>query len=327
MKYLKISLIVLRYRVAIMLLIFYVIGIASQQHSQNFSPNYIWGFLALVFGYIVATTINDIADQKIDKINHSKNKSRLLISKKASTKDMLIVNITSALLAFFFATLINQKAQITVGTSLFLSYIYSLKPFQISHKPYLAPMLLTTAYVGLPYTLGVFSTNTPLQGIDILLVVSLGLMFFGRIILKDFRDRKGDKKYNKQTILLNHGKNKTIFISALSMSLGIVLLILTISRISPLLSLPTVVYLAMMLFSAKMLFDANTQKSEQVAIGIGAKMGNGLLITVLATLILKEYGAQITQIFICTSTITALYVYTFKVLISNPQKAILGYKG
>jgi hypothetical protein len=68
-------------------------------------------------------------------------------------------------------------------------------------------------------------------------------------------------------------------------------------------------------------------RAEQVAIGIGARMGNGLLIVVLALLVLEGQGAPAGTTFAFTAALTALFGLGFVVLASRPEEAVIGYKG
>jgi 4-hydroxybenzoate polyprenyltransferase len=69
----------------------------------------------------------------------------------------------------------------------------------------MAPLLLPIGYVFLPYSFGHLAISNNLFSESLLIMVGLYLHFIGRIILKDYRDVKGDKTYGKKTFLLNHG--------------------------------------------------------------------------------------------------------------------------
>jgi 4-hydroxybenzoate polyprenyltransferase len=56
-------------------------------------------------------------------------------------------------------------------------------------------------------------------------MAALYLLFAGRIVLKDFRDRVGDAAYGKPTFLLLYGKRATCLVSAGAICAGDALLV------------------------------------------------------------------------------------------------------
>lgn len=88
MKLLRLYFRMLRYRVAIMLLVFFLLGVAAHRKITIFSFDYLWAAIALASSYVTATTINDITDRKIDSVNHPTSKGRPLITGEATEKDL-----------------------------------------------------------------------------------------------------------------------------------------------------------------------------------------------------------------------------------------------
>jgi tricorn protease-like protein len=87
---------------------------------------------------------------------------------------------------------------------------------------------------------------------------------------------------------------------------------------------PYVVTAAIMLYR---LYRVETRKDEQLAIGVGAKMGNGLLATLLGAVVLVGYGAdQITQMTFVLALL-AIYMINFVRFLRHPDQAVIGYKG
>jgi 4-hydroxybenzoate polyprenyltransferase len=93
--------------------------------------------------------------------------------------------------------------------SVVIGALYSLPPARLSYRTFLAPLTLVVAYVGIPYWAGVVVVGESLQTTDLPLLTALYLLFAGRIILKDFRDREGDAAFDKPTFLLKYGKKAT----------------------------------------------------------------------------------------------------------------------
>lgn len=74
------------------------------------------------------------------------------------------------------------------------------------------------------------------------------------------------------------------------------------------------------------LWRADDPRAEQVAIGIGARMGNGLLITVLGVLTLRGQGAGAGERLLFAAALAAVFGASFLTLRSRPEEALIGYK-
>jgi hypothetical protein len=75
------------------------------------------------------------------------------------------------------------------------------------------------------------------------------------------------------------------------------------------------------------LWRSSDARLEQVAIGIGARMGNGLLLAVLGWLVLSARGAAVAEQVAFAAMLAALFGLSFAVLVSRPDEAVIGYKG
>ncbi len=143
-------------------------------------------------------------------------------------------------------------------------------------------------------------------------------------MLKDFRDREGDARYGKPTLLLRYGKTATCATSFAALVAGDVVLAVALEPGVVALAQPLVLATAGMLWT---LWRAEDGRAEQVAIGIGARMGNGLLLCVLTWLVVEGRGASIEEAAFLTGAVCALFLLSFAALAANPQEAVIGYKG
>ena len=75
------------------------------------------------------------------------------------------------------------------------------------------------------------------------------------------------------------------------------------------------------------LWRAEDSRAEQVAIGIGARIGNGLLVGALAWLLLAAHGAPTLAAVSFETVLAALFLGSSASLALRPQDAVLGYKG
>lgn len=316
----------LRYRVAAMIVLFMLLGAAWQQDSTMIGWSVILMVLALASSYVSATSVNDIADREIDAINHPGDQSRPLVVGAARTADLWRVFGMASVLAVSLSLAVDPTATGIMALSLVIGALYSLPPVKLSYRTFLAPLTLALAYVGIPYWAGVVVTEEMLQTSDLPLIAALYLLFVGRIVLKDFRDREGDAAYGKPTFLLKYGKQATCLASFGAVCAGDGLLILALADRLWLAALlqPYAVSVMVMLYR---LYLVESRRDEQVSIGVGAKMGNGLLTTLLGALILGGYGAdRITQVTFVLA-LMAIYAINFVSFLRNPDQAVIGYKG
>lgn len=316
----------LRYRVAVMIVLFMMLGAAWQGGLTAIDWSVVLMVLALASSYVSATSVNDIADKEIDEINHPGDKSRPLVTGAAKIADLWLVFGVASVLVVALPLAVDATAAGIMALSLVIGVFYSLAPVKLSYRTFLAPLTLAVAYVGIPYWVGVVVVGGRLEASDLPLIGALYLLFIGRIVLKDFRDQEGDATYGKPTFLLKYGKRWTCLASFGAICAGDVLLIAALADkwwLAALLQ-PYIVSIMIMLYR---LYRVRSHKDEQLSIGVGAKMGNGLLATLLGGLILTNHGSDwITQVTFSLALI-ALYMLNFVDFLRHPDQAIIGYKG
>jgi homogentisate phytyltransferase/homogentisate geranylgeranyltransferase len=316
----------LRYRVAVMIVLFMLLGAAWHQRLTTINGAIIVAVLALASSYVCATSVNDIADRNIDAINHPNDPSRPLVTGAAQVAQLWKLFSVASVLAVALLLPISPMAAGIMVLSIAIGVLYSLPPIQFSYRTFLAPLTLAVAYVGIPYWLGVVVVGDTIKVSDLPLVAALYLLFTGRIILKDFRDREGDATYGKPTFLLKYGKPATCLVSLLAVCSGDALLIVTLANrwwLAVLLQL----YVMGVIVMLYRLYRVSSRRDEQLSIGVGAKMGNGLLTTLLGVLTLASYGADWMMQLTFSLALTAIYLLNFIDFLRHPDQAIIGYKG
>lgn len=316
----------LRYRVAVMLILFMLLAAAIHQVITTCPWALTIAALALAASYVSATSSNDLADVKIDAINHPDSPGRPLITGQATNREIRFVFVLTSLAAISLAETINRRSGALMLISILLNVLYSLPPARLSYRTFLAPLILGIAYVGVPYGLALTATNRRFASYDLLWLAGLYLMFVGRIILKDFRDRKGDARYHKPTFLLRYGKKATCLVSLTGLSAGGSLLIVQ-CRQPAWLAAVVVVYLLSIAGMLRRLWRAPAGREEQISIGVGARMGNGLLITLLAFFSLQASRASPAMQALVTLTVSGLFVASYANFLRHPERATIGYKG
>jgi chlorophyll/bacteriochlorophyll a synthase len=313
----------LRYRVAAMVWMFMLLAAAGANGLTRFSWDYVWATVALASSYVTATAVNDVADEQIDLVNHPRGGGRPLVSGEATPRDLYRLHAGAAVLAAAAAAAIGPAAAAVIAMSLAIAWAYSLPPLRFSYRTYLAPLMLGVAYVGVPYALGTLAAGG--RG-DWMFAAALFGLFVARINLKDFRDRRGDARYGRPTLLLRFGKDVTCLVSLLALVAGNALLLAAL-RPPLLIAALLELYVLAIAWMLRALREAPEGRLEQVAIGLGARMGNGLLIAVLAWLILGARDAPLADQLVLELGLLGAFGLGFVALARRPTEVVLGYKG
>lgn len=320
------SLEMLRYRVAVMLWMFMLLGAAYHGITRLPPVDLLALSIALAASYVAATTVNDIADAEIDKVNHPRGRGRPLVAGTATPRDLWVLNAVAAAVALGAGAVVGPRGLLVVAVSLVIGYVYSLEPFLLSYRPYTATPVLAVAYVLAPYAHGLALADVLPGRRDALFAGALFALFMARIVLKDFRDLPGDRMFGRRTFLIRHGKPATCLVSVLALAVGTTLLLLALP-LSPLLDAVVLLYVAAVAFQLHRLSRTSDPHREQVAIGLAARMGNGLLVTVLAWLLLDAQGAGPQESALLAALLLAVYGGSFLLLARRPDQVLIGYKG
>jgi 4-hydroxybenzoate polyprenyltransferase len=319
----RLYVVMLRYRVAAMVALFLLLG-AAREGRFELGVRYLFAAIALASSYVAATALNDLADEQIDKVNHPRDAGRPLVEGTATRRELLVLHVVASGLALLAAAPLGLRGIGLLVTALVVSQIYSARPVRLSYRVAGAPLVLGVGYVLVPYSLGIVAAGGDLHHAWSALSCALFLLFAARIVLKDFRDREGDARYGKPTLLLRYGKTATCAASVCALTAGDVVLAFALEPGLILLAQPFLLAIAAMLWS---LWRGDDGRAEQVAIGIGARMGNGLLLCVLTWFVVTGRGASVAEAALVTGALSAVFFLSFAMLAANPQEAVIGYKG
>jgi len=316
----------LRFRVAAMVWTFMLLGAAHPDGLLTFSVDLLWAALALAASYVAATSANDVADEAVDRINHPGDAARPLVTGEASVGELRLLHALASAAALAAAAPLGWRAVAVTAFSLAVGVAYSLPPARLSYRTWLAPLGLAAAYVLVPYGLGAIAAGRDLAGADAWLAGALFALFVARIVLKDYRDRAGDAAYGKPTLLLRFGSSATCAASLAALAAGTVLLLVALRP--PLFAALALVSLAGgIALLLRQLRTAGDSRSEQIAIGLGARLGNGLLLVVLAWLVLGGEGASEGARAAFAWALAALFGTSVATLAARPERVVIGYKG
>ena len=315
----------LRWRVAVTLWAFLLLGAAAQGPLRP-TVGLFLAAIALSASYVVATTANDVADQHIDRINHPLDAGRPLVTGDASEGDLWRTNAVAAPVAITAAALAGAPTLGLTVSSLAIGYAYSLRPIRLSYRTWAAPAVLAVAYVLVPYGLGMLAAGGRIDTTDGLLAAALYMLFVARINLKDFRDREGDAAFGKPTLLLAYGKTATCAVSLVGVLLGCALLVFALGS-HPGLGVVVALFAAAILWMLRVLWHADDARSEQIAIGIGAKMGNGVLACALAWLLLGSTDGPDGMRALTLAFLAVVFGAVFRAMTSGRDDIRIAYKG
>lgn len=313
----------LRFRVAAMAWLFMLLGAALHDGVGGPAWRYVLAALTLAACYVAATALNDIADEPLDRVNHPAGVGRPLVSGEAVPHQLLLLAAGAGLAALAGSVVLGWRAAALVAVSLSIAHTYSLPPLRFSYRTYLAPLVLGVGYVLVPYLLGASVAGSTAGSTDLLFAAGLYALFVARIVLKDFRDREGDSLYGRPTLLLRFGKDVTCVVSGAALAVGVAVLTTTVPELAPVV-LAFGAAIASMLVA---LWRAPVGRDELVAIGIGARMGNGLLTCVLAWLVLDAAGAHAGERQFAVLVLAGLFAASFASLVRRPDVVAIGYKG
>jgi 4-hydroxybenzoate polyprenyltransferase len=321
--YPRLFLTMLRFRVAAMVWLFMLLGGAFHDGLGGSAWRYALAAVVLGSCYVAATALNDVADEALDRVNHPRGSGRPLVSGQASPRQLRLLAAATGVVATAAAVPLGGAALVLVAVSLSIAHGYSLAPLRFSYRTYLAPLVLGIGYVLVPYLLGVTVAGSSAGVRDLPFAAGLYALFVARIVLKDFRDREGDARYGRPTLLLRFGKDTTCVVSGVALVSGTAALASALPLLTPVL----VALAAAIGWMLMALRRAREGRDEQVAIGIGARMGNGLLSCILAWLVLESGGAPVGERFFFVLALAAVFTASFAALVRRPDVVAIGYKG
>jgi 4-hydroxybenzoate polyprenyltransferase len=322
-RYARLYVTMLRFRVAAMVWLFMLLGAAFHDGLGGDASRYALGAAALGSCYVAATALNDVADEALDRVNHPGGSGRPLVSGEASPRQLRLLALAAGVAAVVASLPLGGGALVLVALSLAIGHAYSLAPLRFSYRTSLAPLVLGIGYVLVPYLLGVAVAGSTPAARDVPFAAALYALFAARIVLKDFRDREGDALYGRPTLLLRFGKEATCAVSGVALVVGVVTLVAVVPALAPVLG-GFGVAIGWLLLTLR---RAAAGREEQVAIGIGARMGNGLLTCVLAWLVLAAAGAPAGERLFFVLALAGLFAGSFASLVRRPDVVVIGYKG
>jgi 4-hydroxybenzoate polyprenyltransferase len=283
----RLTVLMARPAVLVLLAMFTSTGLAQAGHAGD-----TWLLahaLIVVAGFVVfSVACNDLADVAVDRVNLAGDPRRPLAAGTASRREFVVTGAVAAAVALGASATLRWPALAVTAAGLTLSAGYSLRPVRVADRGALASLLLPACYVAVPYLVGIFAARGTVRGADLLLLGGLYVGFIGRILLKDFRDVRGDALFGKRTFLVRHGRRWTCLVSAACWIAGAVVLLAAVRHptVSLVATYAVCVGTALGLLRA-LSVDRGPRRDERLVSGT-AIVGRGMILTLLAYLTMTE---------------------------------------
>lgn len=277
----RLVVLVARPAVIILLAMFAGVGLALAGHAAD--KALLARTLVAVTGFLLfSVACNDLADERIDRVNLPGR--RPLVTGAASRREFTIIGVTAGATALAASATLRWPAVIVMACGLALSAGYSLRPVRLADRGAVASVVLPACYVAVPYLTGIFAARAFVRPDEVFLLAGLYLGFIGRILLKDFRDVRGDALFGKRTFLVRHGRRWTCAFSACCWLAGTVVLLTAVPRLTAVLAVAEAGCLtgAMALLAA--LSRPRGARRDEALITAIAIIGRGMILLLLAHL-------------------------------------------
>ncbi len=299
--------------VALVIFLFAAIGVAQAGRGDALAPLFTVVPLIVAGWFVHATVVNDLHDEAIDRVNLTNARGRPLVSGEATHRQLRALGRSAAALALVTAFAVNWRVGAVVTAGLALSTAYSRPPLRLCDRGALASLLLPCGYVAVPFLVGLLSVRSTVGARDLTLLAGLYLTFIGRILLKDFRDVRGDEMFGKRTFLVRHGPTRTCGVSAACWAAGSATMLLLFPWRSLIVAAFTAL-LACALHGLRRLAATEGYVAQQVVIGAIAQAGRGMGVVLLAHLTMAGKGwdasAQGLVVMVLALLYTAMYAAT-----------------
>lgn len=303
-----------RWRTTSLLLLFVAIADAATKTDINkYSAKLIWVVVCLVSWYLFSTSINDISDEQIDKINLAGNSERPLANSETNRHSLVLLSLVSAGVCLLGSIFISIYAVGLSAINLILSYAYSMPPTRISYRGMLATLMLPIGYVLYPIFLTTMANSQHTTYNFIYVAAGLYVSFVGRIILKDFRDVKGDKKFGKLTFVIRHGAKITCLVSAASLTIGSLIFVYRFRNWPIFICLLLLNLLPILYFLRKLSNQKNIHKQVSL-VGITGRLANSAALMLMVALYHEIAGPKANLYPLLITMLFVFNMYTAYVL-------------
>jgi 4-hydroxybenzoate polyprenyltransferase len=279
-----------RIRTVLLMVTFEAIGYEAVKPTKGVSIEFL--LVAVMFSalYICATCFNDAADEEIDKVNLPNDVSRPLVTTKTTGRQLQILGIVALAVSAVAAIIVDPIYILFVVAGAIIDIFYSVPPIRISYRGILASFWLTLSYVAIPFWAGALISDGAIGSNLWWLFSGMYCCFISRILLKDFRDYEGDKKFGKLNFLVRHGPERTCLASAIAWLIGSAVLSLSLYDTSVVLVYIIALLSLIIFYQLYLLAHETKYTSKLYEVAIVGRMGNAIALAVLTCFTLQAFS-------------------------------------
>jgi 4-hydroxybenzoate polyprenyltransferase len=270
------------------MIVFEAIGYQAVQPDTSLSWQFVLAAVMFSALYVCATCFNDAADEEIDKINLPNDISRPLMTTNVTGRQLQALGLAVLVLAVVVSVIIRPDYLLFVLAGAILNIFYSLPPLRLSYRGIFASLWLSLSYVVVPFLAGALLRGSMTRTAWYILLAMYSF-FVSRILLKDFRDYKGDKKFGKLNFLVRHGPRLTCLTSASAWLAGDFIASYSLYRTQPVLIYLTQALTLVALYALYILANEKKYNAQLAAVAIIGRMGNALALALLTALTLRAF--------------------------------------
>lgn len=288
-RHLRLLVVLARPAVLVLLALFAATGLARGGRAED--HRLLAGVLVVVAAFLLfSVAVNDLADEAIDRVNLPADRRRPLVAGTARRLDLRVVAGVGAVVALGAAALLGWACVAVAAVGLAVSAAYSQRPLRLADRGAVASLVLPACYVAVPYLLGLLAAAGTARRGDLVLLAGLYVGFIGRILLKDFRDVRGDALFGKRTFLVRHGRRRTCQLSAACWAVGAGVLLAGAGPLRPSLAVAYGLGVAAALGLLRALATDRGPRRDEALISATAIVGRGTVLVLLAHLSILGAG-------------------------------------
>lgn len=240
--------------------------------------------VAVVAAFLLfSVACNDLADEEIDEVNLPGR--RPLAAGLLGRREFAVTGAVAGAVALGASVTLGWRGAVVTAAGLAVSAGYSLRPVRLADRGAVASLVLPACYVAVPYLLGVLAgggrIGDPRTGT---LLAGLYLGFIGRILLKDFRDVRGDAMFGKRTFLVRHGRGPTCVFSACCWVSGTAVILTGTQRLTVTLAAAEAACAVGALAILAALSADRGARRDEALVSATAIVGRGMIVMLLAHL-------------------------------------------
>lgn len=238
--------------------------------------------VAVVGFVMMSVVVNDLADERIDRVNFASSKNaRPLVAGTATRPLFVTVAVASGATGLAASALLGLAPFAVVAAGVALSLAYSVRPIRLSDRGALTSLLLPFGYVAVPFLTGFFSAGAAFTSSTAIILGGVYIGFIGRILLKDFRDVRGDALFGKRTFVVRYGRRTTCAASAVCLFVGNVALVGVRAHTVALLTANLALTATTIWLLFRLAREGGARRDEWIISAI-AILGRGMVVSLLA---------------------------------------------